>query len=494
MFGVTPTGINVKRLADSLAELKESLRAELGDSLNVEKEAPFGQIAGIVAELDSKVWELGEALYNNQYIKTATGISLDNAVALIGIKRKEPTKSTVAIQKLFGTVSTLVPAGTVFSVSGNSAARFATDADVTLVAGNDEVQTITFSGTPTSGSFKITLDDETTSAIDWNDNAATIQAELRAFVALVDVTVTGSFAAGFVVTFTGADGIQSQTIMTTSENTLDDGGAVTIVVTETTPGVSQGEASMTAEIAGDTVAPARSLTVIETAVSGLTSGKNSQAAVTGQNLETDTELKIRAETSTQISGNATVEAIRSEMLKLSGVTSATVFENETDATDGAGRPPHSIEAVVLGGDEQEIADKLWETKGGGIPTVSTAAGGDNISKTVTDSQGVVHTINFSRPTTVLIYLDFTLTVDSATYPADGDAQVELSAISYGDSLGVGDDVIVYPALIAAISGIVGITDVVTDIGIAPGPSGDANVTISATEIASFLAANITVTS
>lgn len=493
VYGVTPTGFNVKRLADSLAELKAGLRAELGDSLNVEDEAPFGQIAGLAAAMDSELWEAMEAVYNAQYPNTAEGISLDNAVGIIGITEKPTTESTVAIQKLFGTVSTLVPLGTVFSVSGNSSARFVTDTNVTLVAGTDEVQTITFSATPTSGVFKLTLDDETTANINWNDTATTIQTVLRGFVALSDVTVTGSFAAGFVTTFTGSDGIQSQTLMTTSDNTLDAGGAVTITVTETTPGVSQGEVSMTAETAGATPVPARSLIVIETAVAGLTSGKNSQAGVTGQAEETDPLLRLRAEQSTQISGNATVEAIRSELLELAGVTSATVFENATDATV-SGRSPHSIEAVVLGAADATVAEKIWETKAGGVETVTTASTPNDITEIVTDSQGVTHTINFSRPTTIAIYLDFTLTVDSAIYPVDGDAQVEAAAIVYGDSLGVGDDVIVYPALIAAISGIAGITDVVTDIGTSPSPSGDANIVISATEIASFLAANITVTS
>jgi hypothetical protein len=479
-YGVVSTGINIKRLADIKLEIENAIKADFGDSINLDPASLLGQQVGIFSKAVSDAWELLGDIYDSQYPASSSGVSLENVAALVGIVKQTATKSTVVVQKLFGTVSTVVPSGTVFSVSGNSAARFVTDADVTLIAGTDEVQTISFSATPTSGSFKLVLDDETTAAISYTADAAAVQAALRALNALSAVTVSGTFATNFVVTFTGADGLQAQSLMTVDSNTLDAGGAVTVTIAETTPGVNQGAASMTAETAGAIVVPARSLTVIETPVSGLTSTKNTFAGVTGQDLETDAELRIRRALSTQISGNATVEAIRSELLDIANVLSVSIFENATNTTDGDGRPAKSYECVVQDGDEDTIAAKMWETKPAGIETTSTATGGDKITKVVTDSQGISHTIYFSRPTPIIIYLDLTLTVTS-DYPADGDTQVENAVIAYGDSLGVGDDVIVFPKLIASMNNIAGITDIVVVIAAISKASGT-NTSVSANKL------------
>ena len=78
----------------------------------------------------------------------AFGISLDNVAALSSIKRQAAIASTVVGYRLFGTIGTLVPAGTQFSVSGSPTSQFTTDAPVTLAAGTDEVQTISFDAVP----------------------------------------------------------------------------------------------------------------------------------------------------------------------------------------------------------------------------------------------------------------------------------------------------------------------------------------------------------
>lgn len=62
-------------------------------------------------------------------------------------------------------------------------------------------QTITFAPTPTSGTFTLEYDEEVTSALAWNAGAGTIQIALRLLTGLDAVTVSGSIAAGLLVTF-----------------------------------------------------------------------------------------------------------------------------------------------------------------------------------------------------------------------------------------------------------------------------------------------------
>lgn len=101
-----------------------------------------------------------------------------------------------------------------------------------------EVQTITFNNVPDAGDFKLTYGAETTNVIAFSDNAATVQTELRLLTGLSSVTVSGNFTTGFVVTFAGVTGNASA--LTITGNTLTKAlAAVTVTVTETTPGDNQ---------------------------------------------------------------------------------------------------------------------------------------------------------------------------------------------------------------------------------------------------------------
>lgn len=70
-----------------------------------------------------------------------------------------------------------------------------------------EVQTLGLSGIPASGSFTITYDGNTSSAINWDDTASEIQTALRALPGLEAIVVSGSLASqSLVLTFKGVYG------------------------------------------------------------------------------------------------------------------------------------------------------------------------------------------------------------------------------------------------------------------------------------------------
>lgn len=484
-FGLSSTGFEKKRLADIKTEIEAKFRVVFGPFINLMPSSVISQVVGVFADREASLWELAEDVYNSQYPDTADGASLDNVVAITGIVRLAATKSVIPNQKqlLFGTSGTLVPAGTILSVDGNPLAKFLTDVDVTLVTGVDEVQTLSFSVTPVSGTWKLSLDNEETSALAFNISAVALQTALNGFANLSGVTVSGSMAAGFTVTFAGADGKQDQSALVVSDNSLSPATVPTVLTT--VPGVNQGAVSMTAQSTGPVLAIARTLTVIDTPVAGLASTKNIIDATIGRNTETDLELRIRRQQTLQLAGAGTVEAIRSQLLALTGVTAVIVFENTSDV-EIDGRPPHSFEAVVQGGVDQEIADAIWESKPAGIQSFG------NQSDNVTDSQGVVRVINWSRPTTLPIYLTVDLTTDPTLFPVNGQTLAQQALIARGDSFGIGKTVIVYPTLISALEDIPGITDVVMKIGLAPSPTLDNNIPIDANEIADFDTSRTTV--
>ena len=74
--------------------------------------------------------------------------------------------------------------------------------------GTDEVQTLTPSAAPASGSFKLKLDGWTTTALAYNASAAAVQAALNALpnIGTSGVAVTLASETGvYTVTFSGAN-------------------------------------------------------------------------------------------------------------------------------------------------------------------------------------------------------------------------------------------------------------------------------------------------
>ena len=84
-------------------------------------------------------------------------------------------------------------------------------------------QSISFSPTPTAGTFKLSYATNDTSILNWNDNAATIQTALRLLAGLSNVLVTGSISAGLVITFAGFSTAPTQ--VTVENSTLEGAGA-----------------------------------------------------------------------------------------------------------------------------------------------------------------------------------------------------------------------------------------------------------------------------
>lgn len=483
MAGLDTNGLTIKRLAEIKTDIESSLKNTFGDQINLLPESVFGQLVGIMAEREALIWELVEAVYNSQYPDSAEGVSLDDVGAITSFTRLPALESRIVGQALVGTPTTVIPIGTQFSVDGDPTAIFSTLTEETLGAGVDEIQTIGFSATPTSGTFKLVFDGETTAVINWDDTNTEVQTALNNLTNLSGVTVTGSFAADFVVTFAGVDGKAPQNIMTTVDNTLDSGGSVTIIITETTPGEYQATVDMIATETGPIVANADTLTIIDTPVSGLTSGFNPEDAVVGRDIETDAEFRIRRNNRLQISLAGPLEAIRTAILLLNDIDGSVQledvrgFENVTDIVDVRGIPAHAFEFFVFqaGGvttRDQEIYDAIGMSKPAGIE-----AHGD-VSGTYTDSQGFDHTVKFSRPTEVDIYLELDLTVNS-DYPTDGDDVVEAAMVLWGDALGSGQDVIVFGSnsLVAQLNDIPGIDDVVVRVGKAVSPTLDDNIVI-----------------
>ena len=152
------------------------------------------------------------------------------------------------------------------------------------------------------------------------------------------------------------------------------------------------------ETAGPLPAAATAIDHIATPVAGWVSVTNLEPASPGLDAETDPVLRARAETELQGAGSSPAEAIRAALSRVPLVSEVVVWENTGDVVDADGRPQHSVEAMVTGGDSAAVAAVLWAAKARGIATYG------NTSVAVADAQGQAQTVRFTRPSDVNVWV------------------------------------------------------------------------------------------
>jgi len=158
--------------------------------------------------------------------------------------------------------------------------------------------------------------------------------------------------------------------------------------------------------------------------------------------------------------------------------------SQTEYNLSGGRYPKSFEAVIEGGSDEDIANKIWQTKPAGIQTFG------NTSYTIIDSQGDNQVINFSRPTPIYIWITVDLTLNTEeTFPTNGTTLVEQAIVDYGNTLNIGDDVLIQRVL-SQIFNVTGISSGNMQIASTLNPTdspvyGSSNITIAENQLAIF---------
>lgn len=149
-----------------------------------------------------------------------------------------------------------------------------------------------------------------------------------------------------------------------------------------------------------------------TIILGVTTIDNPSAALDiGQNEETDAELRLRRQQSVALSSTGYLNGLLGEVLNLSGVTDAVLFENVTNAIDADGIPAHGIWLIAEGGSNTDIANLIYVNKSYG-----SNMKGDVEIDILTDS-GVIFVAKFDRPVADDLFVRFDIqpTTPSATF-------------------------------------------------------------------------------
>lgn len=480
MAGLTDEGLTIKTYNEIVESMRASLVSKLGVQINTDPDSVIAQIYDPIADQLADMWSALLSVHQSDDPNTASGESLDRVSASVGVTRLEATKSYIEAQNFSGTNNTTVPAGSIIEVDG-TLERFTLDSPVEI---------------STAACIFAQASITTVS----NNTNYQVQVEGNTYQITSDGDATAEEIAGALVSVVNADLLLSVTATDNLDGTYslapDDG--ITEILISFGPGQTVDTVTsiglVTADNFGPIQAPAGTLANIITPIVGWDSTTNPLDAVIGRNLETDPELRIRRAQSLAISGQSTVPAIRSKIAQIIGVEAAIVIENDLEVPDVDGRPPHSFESIVVGGDDLELAGVIYENKPAGIQTYGST------SAVYVDSEGISRTIYFSRPTEIYIHLRVSYSkYDEEAFPtATGESSIAASALDTGNALTIGNDVLperFKGPIFTAVSGIAELTvEVATSAGPLdpPGAYQTTPLAISGTEVAIFDSSRIIV--
>lgn len=436
VYGVTEFGFKAKTSDEIKQELQDSINSSLQLPINFEPPSVFGQIISMLGVQFKEQWDLAQAIYNSQYPSTAEDISLDGVCELLGIRRLPATYTTVVAQ-LTGLNGTTVEVDSEVLVENTNNIFYLQNA---VNISNEKCCGITLEIANLNNSiYKITLDTTVISytkqeyvaeVVDQQGNITSpakpadteedIAQQLKNLINKKENAISSKIEAqsiNNIIYIKSKDKVSDFTCyISDSINILD--------VT------SNGD--FIASEAGNIQVPSFALNAIQTPIENWISVTNANAGVAGVDLESDVELRKRRDASIKITGSGTLEAIKARLMNLTGVTAVSISETY----------PASFNALVVGGDDVEIAKMIWLSKGAGIQTLG------NTTIVINDSSGTPQSIKFSRATVIYITAKITITKNSL-YKDDYNNSIKQDIVDKINALGVNTNVN-YQLLIASV--------------------------------------------
>lgn len=303
-YGVTSTGFVEKNLSTILDEIEADEKATLGAAINTLATSVIGQANGIMAGQLRELWEVAAAVYRAMYPDSSSDDALENVAAITGTLRLAATETTVTVH-CTGTPATVLTVGRV--VSTGAADRFESTTQKTITA-----------------------------ATAWAINTPYVLGDIVTNNSNIYVCVQAGTSAGAGGPTGTGDSIVDNTC---KWNFVGDGtgyAAVPFQAEETGP----------VSCAAGAIETEDGIGAIETPVAGWDDSRNLADGTTGRSLETDAAFRLRREVLLAATGAATIEAILADIVAVTGVVEAHVYENITLVTDADGVPGKAFEAVV----------------------------------------------------------------------------------------------------------------------------------------------------
>jgi len=219
-----------------------------------------------------------------------------------------------------------------------------------------------------------------------------------------------------------------------------------------------GFGTYTCDETGALACPQTTLDNIVTPIADWDTVENIEAGALGREAETDVEFRQRAATYF-LFGYSTEEGIRQYILNtVEGVLNCNVRSNRTGLQQGS-LPANSLEVVVSGGTDQDLADAIWLVAPGGIQLYGLT------TMSVVDSNGDSQTVGFTRPSVAYIWVKVMRSLnEEEAFPSDGNRRIQDAIVEWGASFYQAGRNVYSRDLLTPINTITGLGDVVVQFG------------------------------
>lgn len=395
-YGVTDKGFVIKRLDEILEELHTELSEGFGFNTRLDPQSFLNVLITTYGGQLSELWEVAQNSYYAKYPSTAEGVSLDNAVQYGGIRRS-PNKYSYYKLHCTGDDGTVVRQGATVATNTAPQRKLAAVSEFEITRDNFNRASIRVAAPANGEIYSVSINGVQFSYTSVSED------ELSIIQGLCDVLK----ADGYTVSVN-----ESDITLDIEDEVVSRSGVLVLSDNLTTSSVTVLADFATVDY-GKLIFPNGTITVMVTNISGFDTVENLIIPTYGRIQETDVELRQSYLAKSAIRSTRMIDSICSQLINnVSNVESATGYENNTDDTDEEGRPPHSVEIIVDGGDETEIASIILDKKAAGIQTYG------DITVNVATEYGDSVPISFNRPEYIYVWIKVVLDAVSSYLPTN----------------------------------------------------------------------------
>lgn len=431
-YGFTDAGFLSPSYDIILSYIQDELIKELGslDFGDDNNDTVIGTITNVFAYLNNKSYQQIAYDVAQSNIDTAEGTALDNLVYNKFLTRLKASATKVLAQVTTNNY-TVIPIGRAVEVQ-NTDYTFTNDS---IIQVNQEscIGFVVNIDVNTYSQYKISIDandyiynvagGETTA-----DIALGLYNQLSADDDIYDLSLSGS-----KITINNIDYLTKFAVVVT------EGISITSVKTN---GI------FTCTETGSIAVPVGSLNKIINQVAGWKSITNADAGLIGRAVETDTELRTRYY-ATDFIGKGTLGAVKSHVANLDGVIAVSGSQNR-ELVDTVDLPAKTFNIVVVGGDDTDIAQTIWDTQPAGTKSYG------NTTIYVLDEDSELQPVSFSRATTLIIYCEVTISTTTEFQP-EYISIIKDAIVAQINAVGLGGTV-KYQSLYSSVYSVAGIDD------------------------------------
>lgn len=431
-YGLTDNGFVIKRLDTILDEIHEELSDGFGIDTRISKPSFLDVLVTTFAGQIANLWEVAQESYYAKYPSSATGVHLDNSIQYGGVRR-EMAARTIYPLHCTGIDGTKVRRHTPVSTNTNPETR--------LYAINDfEISRNRFNScrlkvvAVENANYSITINGSEYVYTNNSNDKATVVTGIANSLRNSDfnVNVDGD---GIII----ADKLLGRVSKLVLSSNLTTDYIVTIASFET-------EKFGKIQLSNDVI------TKLVDNIAGFTNVRNRLQPIYGREAQTDVELRQAYIAKSALRSNTMVDSVVAEILNtVVGIETVAGFENDTDFVNDRQMPPHSIEFVVEGGEDSEIASAILRKKAGGIQTYGS------VVVDVPGKYGDSIPIKFNRPTYIYVWLKIVLHCKRSSLPDNYKKMVSSLIVENNKKISTGKNLLIQTLIESLYEAIPGLT-------------------------------------